>query len=168
MGTVIDIFAVLVLIGLIASSIRRYVFTPAGLQRTADATIVVSLIAALMVTYLLAEAGGHVKGMKPGRAEPHWSQTWLPAGMATAKAMQAAGVSEESIVKTGVASWWLHAGILLFFLVYLPYSKHMHLMWAPLRCFSPNCPTKARCRLFRKSPKARGRNRRCTNSRGGC
>ncbi len=61
LGTVIDLFAVAVLVGLIASSIRRYVFTPPGLQRTIDATIVVSLIAALMVTYLMAEAGGYVK-----------------------------------------------------------------------------------------------------------
>ena len=61
LGTVVDLFAVIVLVGLIASSIRRYVFTPPGLQRTADATIVVSLIAALMVTYLMAEAGGHAR-----------------------------------------------------------------------------------------------------------
>ena len=61
LGTLVDLFAVIVLVGLIASSIRRYLLTPPGLQRTADATIVVSLIAALMVTYLMAEAGGHVK-----------------------------------------------------------------------------------------------------------
>ena len=61
LGTLVDLFAVVVLVGLVASSIRRYVFTPPGLQRTVDATIVVSLIAALMVTYLLAEAGGHVR-----------------------------------------------------------------------------------------------------------
>ena len=68
LGTVVDLFAVIVLVGLIASSIRRYLLTPPGLQRTADATIVVSLIAALMVTYLMAEAGGHVK--QPSTARP--------------------------------------------------------------------------------------------------
>ena len=65
LGTVVDLFAVIVLVGLIASSIRRYILTPPGLQRTADATIVVSLIAALMVTYLMAEAGGHVEQHGP-------------------------------------------------------------------------------------------------------
>ena len=61
LGTIVDLFAVLVLIGLAASSYRRYVLAPEGLQRTRDATIVVSLIAALMVTFLLAEAGGYAR-----------------------------------------------------------------------------------------------------------
>src|SRR5208337_3201816 len=61
LGTVVDLFAVIVLVGLVASSIRRYLLTPPGLQRTADATIVVSLIALLMVTYLMAEAGGYAE-----------------------------------------------------------------------------------------------------------
>ena len=109
LGTVIDLFAVAVLAGLIASSIRRYVFTPPGLQRTMDATIVVSLIAALMVTYLMAEAGGYVKdksksdpgpvasaaltpgtiadGPSPkGEGRHDWGQTWLPAGTAWPRA----------------------------------------------------------------------------------
>ena len=79
LGTVVDLFAVIVLVGLIASSIRRYILRPPGLQRTADATIVVSLIAALMVTYLMAEAGGHVKQAASSEAG-HWGQTWLPCG----------------------------------------------------------------------------------------
>jgi Fe-S oxidoreductase len=160
LGTVIDLFAVAVLVGLIASSIRRYVFTPAGLQRTVDATIVVGLIAALMVTYLMAEAGGYVKetagkNARPAAAQPsppaplpkgegtkHWGQTWLPAGTAVAKALSAAGVQEKTIVSLGVGAWWAHALILLFFLVYLPYSKHMHLMWAPFAVLFAELPVK--------------------------
>ena len=133
LGTVVDLFAVIVLVGLIASSIRRYILTPPGLQRTRDASLVVLLIAGLMVTFLLAEAGGSVEGK---------DQTWLPAGTATARAMLTLGMAETTVAHLGVAAWWLHVVILLFFLVYLPFSKHMHLLWAPLAVFFAELPAK--------------------------
>ena len=145
LGTAVDLFAVVVLIGLVAASIRRYVFTPPGLQRTVDATIVVSLIAALMVTYLLAEAGGHAKqtlASQAGQAEQGWGRTWLPAGNALGKALLAIGLQKETVVHLGTGAWWVHAFILLVFLVYLPYSKHMHLIWAPFAVFFAELPHK--------------------------
>ncbi len=141
LGTLVDLFALIVLVGLIASSIRRYLLTPPGLQRTADATIVVSLIAALMVTYLMAEAGGHVKQTMSSEAG-RWGQTWLPFGTLLAQALAAAGLSAETTVRLGVGAWWVHALILLSFLVYLPYSKHMHLLWAPAAVFFAELPHK--------------------------
>lgn len=145
LGTIVDLFAVAVLVGLIASSIRRYVLTPRGLQRTADATIVVSLIALLMVTYLLAEAGGHAKEALAGDAhakQAFFGPTWLPAGNAVAAGLNAMGTQNETLVRLGTGAWWLHAMILLFFLVYLPYSKHMHLIWAPFAVFFAEMPYK--------------------------
>ncbi len=157
LGTIVDFFAVAVLVGLIASSIRRYIFTPPGLQRTVDATIVVSLIAALMVTYLLAEAGGyasHQLAAQAGQKEAHWGQTWLPAGTGVAKAMLAAGVQEQTIANVGFGAWWAHALILLFFLVYLPYSKHMHLIWAPFAVFFAELPVKGTLPPVAETPAA--------------
>lgn len=145
LGTLIDLFAVVVLVGLIASSIRRYILTPPGLQKTMDATIVVSLIAALMVTYLLAEAGGHAKQLAAaaaGQPEAGGGQTWLPFGNLTAQILFALGMQKESVVTLGIWSWWIHVLILLFFLVYLPYSKHMHLLWTPVAVFFAELPEK--------------------------
>jgi Fe-S oxidoreductase len=146
LGTIVDLFAVLVLIGLIASSIRRYILTPAGLQRTADATLVVSLIALLMVTFLFVEAGGHVReavkaaGAAAAVPSESWGQTWLPAGAATAKLLLRSGLTGATVMSIGLACWWLHLFTLLFFLMYLPYSKHMHLMWAPFAVFLGELP----------------------------
>jgi Fe-S oxidoreductase len=145
LGTLVDVFAVAVLIGLIASSIRRYVLTPPGLQRTVDATIVVSIIAALMITYVLAEAGGHARQLSAavaGQAEQGEAQTWLPAGNALAQGLLAAGMHEKTVAGLGSGAWLVHALILLFFLVYLPYSKHMHLLWAPFAVFFAELPDK--------------------------
>ncbi len=145
LGTIVDVFAVLVFVALVASSIRRYILTPPGLQRTWDATIVVSLIAALMVTFVLSEAGEHVreaKALAAGTALDGWGQTWLPAGALTAKILPAVGVSDATVASIGLGCWWTHLFILLFFLVYLPYSKHMHLIWAPFAVFLGELPAK--------------------------
>ena len=132
LGMLIDLFAVIVTAALIASSIRRYVFTPPGLQRTLDASIVVVLIAALMVTYVLAEAGGVVEG----------AEVRLPAGEVAASLMVGSGMRPAAVTQVGHVAWWIHALILLGFLVYLPFSKHMHLMWAPVAVFFGELPDK--------------------------
>jgi Fe-S oxidoreductase len=145
LGTGVDLFAVIVFIGLVASSIRRYILTPPGLQRTADATLVVLLIAALMVTYLFSEAGVRVADqLAEETGQPHegWGQTFLPAGIATAWLMTTIGISQPTIISIGVGTWWIHVAILLFFLVYLPFSKHMHLIWAPFAVFFAELPAK--------------------------
>ena len=145
LGTIVDLFAVLVLVALAASSFRRYILAPPGLQRTWDATIVVFLIAALMVTFLVTEAGGYVEESAlaaAGQEADGWSQTWLPMGIVTAKVLLGLGVSEESLKSAGLASWWIHMSILLFFLIYLPYSKHMHLLWTPFAVFFGELPDK--------------------------
>lgn len=139
LGTVVDLFAVLVIIGLIASSIRRYIVSPPGLQRTRDATIVVCLIAGLMVTFLLSEAGVR-SAEASGESTAGWGQTWVPAGALTGDLLLSAGVTPATLVSIGNVAWWIHIFILLFFLVYLPYSKHMHLIWAPFAVFFAELP----------------------------
>ena len=34
--------------------------------------------------------------------------------------------------------WWVHIFGVLFFLVYLPYSKHLHLLASPFNVFFSN------------------------------
>ena len=54
----------------------------------------------------------------------------------------AALVASSTVMHIGLACWWTHLFILLFFLVYLPYSKHMHLIWAPFAVFFGELPGK--------------------------
>jgi Fe-S oxidoreductase len=117
---------------LIAAAIRRYVVSPEGLQRTWDASLILILIGGLMVTFLLTEAGS--------RGEGH--QVWLPAGATLANALTAIGLDQTALTSVGQAAWWVHVLILLGFLVYLPYSKHMHLLWAPAAVFFAEVPAK--------------------------
>ncbi|MEW6236446.1 MAG: (Fe-S)-binding protein [Candidatus Omnitrophota bacterium] len=131
-SSAIDIFAAIVLVALAAAAVRRYFYTPKGLERTGDATLILALIATLMITYLFAEAG----------AEPGKGLVWRPMGDLTAWALRGLHLSDGAMQTLGHTAWWIHAFVLLFFLAYLPYSKHMHLLWAPFGVFLAEIPKK--------------------------
>jgi Fe-S oxidoreductase len=128
LGPVIDIFSVLVLAGLAVSSYRRYVLRPPGLQLTRDAAIVNLLIASLMVTYLLA---GGFRAL----AEPRSHEVWLPVSTAVGQLLGAFPGLNENARFFFQLFWWAHLLIVLSFLVYLPYSKHLHLLASPFSVF---------------------------------
>jgi len=128
LAPLVDVFAVLVLGGLAVSSFRRFVIRPPGLQLTRDATLVNFLIASLMVTYLLAE------GFR-GVVRPGAETVWVPVGSWLAGALASLAPLRAGAVFFYRLCWWMHALIVLFFLAYLPYSKHLHLLAAPFSVF---------------------------------
>lgn len=128
LAPLVDIFAVVVLGGLAVSSFRRFVIRPAGLQLTWDATFVNILIASLMVTYLAAEGFGLVAG-------PREHVVWLPFGSGLADWFGRSATLHANSPALYQGFWWAHVLIVLFFLAYLPYSKHMHLLAAPFSVF---------------------------------
>ncbi len=131
LGSIVDLFALLVIVGLVAAGIRRYVFTPQGLERTWDASVILVLIGGLMITYLLTEAG-----------TPPDEGAYRPIGNAVGSVLNSLGAQETTIEGITLWSWWIHVFILLGFLVYLPFSKHMHLLWAPFAVFLAELPQK--------------------------
>ncbi len=128
LAPVVDVFAALVLAGLAVSSFRRFVIRPPGLQLTRDATLVNLLIASLMVTYLFAEAFRLV-------ASPTESGVWLPVGGWLAGILAGSERLRAGAQPFYQLFWWMHVLIVLVFLAYLPYSKHLHLLAAPFNVF---------------------------------
>lgn len=128
LAPLVDVFAVLVLGGLAVSSFRRFVIRPPGLQLTRDATLVNFLIASLMVTYLLAESFR-------GVAQAGATTVWLPVGSWLASALATSAPLAAGAGFFYRLFWWMHVLIVLFFLAYLPYSKHLHLLAAPFSVF---------------------------------
>jgi Fe-S oxidoreductase len=125
---VIDVFAALVLIALAVTSFRRFVLRPAGLQLTWDATLVNVLIASLMVTYLGASSFRIV-------ASPAESKVWLPFAWGLADWFARSETLRANAQGLSHVFWWAHVLIVLFFLAYLPYSKHLHLLASPFGAF---------------------------------
>ena len=114
-----DLFEVAVLVAVAAAAHRRLVVRPERLTRSRDAGLILSLIAVLMLTDLWI-AG--VETAAEGSAGGYVSL----AGLALAPAFAGAGLPAPERLHSG--AWWLHLASLLFFLAYLPASKHFHVV----------------------------------------
>jgi Fe-S oxidoreductase len=116
-----EAFTVLVLAAVLLAAWRRLITRPARLELSADAWIILGLIAALMITDLLI-AGARIAAGAPGP----W--IWTPASALVGRAIF--GASEAALRSTYVACWWIHIASLYVFANYLPYSKHFHVYLA--------------------------------------
>jgi len=123
-----ELFAVLVFAAVSYLIYRRLVLKPRRLQgdgvETREAVIILSVIAVLMATLLLTNAmeGAIEPAMAAGT--PGYGRLVFGKLGALAAGAIPAGVAH------GVrdASWWTHALLVLGFLNYLPFSKHLHVL----------------------------------------
>jgi Fe-S oxidoreductase len=125
----LEVFAVVVLIALGVAAVRRAFFTPPYLHLSWDATLILTLIGTLMLSSLF---GGAFRLAAEGTR----SSAWSPVGglLASLFSTMPADRAHEWVR----AMWWLHMVIVLCFLVYLPYSKHLHLLASPFGVFFGN------------------------------
>ena len=128
-----ELFAGLVLAAVAVLLYRRLVVKPRRLQgdnvHSGDAIFILSMIAALMVTLIVTAAfqrvvePRHVMAVQPFSAPVAAAFAWVSPGTAGAIA---------------TASWWAHAVLVLVFLNYLPYSKHLHVITSLPNTFFSN------------------------------
>ena len=128
----LDILAAVLLVMLIWAVLRRWAVKPHRLSfdltRNIDSVIVVGLIAALMLSTLLthsfyvAQGGyGPEADVFIGNALGDWFGD-LGLGTGAANTLQG-------------TFWWIHLAIILCFSIYIPFSKHMHMVAAPLNAY---------------------------------
>jgi len=124
------IFDCVSLVALICVAIafsRRIFFPPDYIEaRSRDAFIILGLVAGLMIFFFGLHASEIAQGIEA--AAPY-----MPVSSFTATLF--AGMSKEGLEIAVEIFWWGHALILLCFLNYLPYSKHMHILTAIPNCF---------------------------------
>ena len=132
-----DFFSVLVIAALAYAAFRRIVTRPRRLTLSAEGLFILSLIFGLMVSDLVADAARIVLHPLP-------SDTWQFAGRAIAAPLSA--LSPAAVTVIYHAAWWIHAALILGFLVWLPYSKHLHVLAAPLNVFFATLEPKGRFR----------------------
>ena len=130
-ATVLDVFVVFVLIALVVFAIRRGVFRPKQLNSSLhgpwDGFIILGLIALVVITLALVE--GFEYAASNGAA-------WSPIGMVFGSLFAGQGTQADIIWYR--LFWWLHIATVLGFLIYLPRSKHLHLMATPFNVFFRN------------------------------
>ncbi len=124
----LDVFVLLVAVALIVFAIRRAVFHPKQLDSFRhgpwDGYIILGLILAVLVTLALVEAFAYAA---TGGAE------WSLFGQWFGPLFSSLGDTTNVVLFR--VFWWLHISVVLYFLVYLPRSKHLHLLATPFNVF---------------------------------
>lgn len=105
---------------------RRYIRKVKRLKRGWKAGVVLWFIGSLMLSVLLSEAALTL-------AEARTVSLFRPASSLIALALHP--VSADAAGAMFYVFWWAHLLILLSFLVYVPQSKHAHLLFAPFNIF---------------------------------
>jgi Fe-S oxidoreductase len=132
----VDVFAFLVLGGVITAFVIRKVQRPrrfAG-SHVREADLILLLIAGIVISLFLWHASQIELGLN------EYPATWAPISGLIAHAL----VGSWTPVLERIAVW-AHVLLILGFLVYLPYSKHLHIFLAAVNVFFGR--TRARGRL---------------------
>jgi Fe-S oxidoreductase/nitrate reductase gamma subunit len=126
LSCIFDIMSVLALLAVILAVIRRLTFPPPYTEaKSRDAFIILSLVAGLMIAFFGMNACEIAAGTERAASFmpiSNFAASIIPSG--------AGGLDTAARV-----FWWIHAFILLSFLNYLPYSKHMHVLTSIPNCF---------------------------------
>jgi Fe-S oxidoreductase len=124
---VVDVFAVLVLIGVSAAFWIRKVQRPRRFEGShlGEADLILALIAGIVTTLLLWHASQIALGLNP------WPAEWSPVSDALS-GIFGSGSTTEVLERISV---WAHVLIILGFLAYLPNSKHLHIATAAINVF---------------------------------
>jgi Fe-S oxidoreductase len=146
----IDLVSVGVLGALVVALYRRYIQKPLRLEADdshakVDATIIISLILVLVVFMFLAR--GAEMNLAKFEGEPAIDPAvWAPVSYLVSIFLGGPVLTDMEAFHSQqalfAAFWWIHNLIILAFLIYIPFSKHLHLLGAIpnifFRSFRPN------------------------------
>jgi Fe-S oxidoreductase len=128
-----DVFAVLVLAAVAFAFYRRLVLHPRRLEgdriEHLDAYIILGLIGGLMITLLFANA--FLSVLQPSAVGPE-------KFISRALARPFANSSARFAGTAQLTFWWAHVLLVLIFLNYLPYSKHLHVVSSLINVYFSN------------------------------
>jgi len=127
-----DILPWAVLFAVIGAAIRRYIVKPPHLGQSFDANLVLLLTSSLMVSIIFMNAF-IVLGHQPWFAEFMPTSRWVSSFFAE-------NLSQDSASNLATTFKWIHMLIVMSFSVYIPSSKHLHLVAAGPNTFLRNLP----------------------------
>ena len=132
----VDVFAFLVLAGVITAFVIRKVQRPPRFvgSHLGEADVILLWIAGIVVTLFLWHASRIALGLN------EYPAAWAPISSPLARWLD--GALSPTVERAAV---WAHVLLILSFLVYLPYSKHLHIFLAAVNVFFGR--TKSRGRL---------------------
>ena len=115
----IDLFTLIIIVMIGYAYFRRIVLRPRLIPLSGDAAFILAQIGLLMISHF-GFHGFEAAARGPGEAGASVGPISAAIGQ------WASGFGGAHVVSE--VSRWVHAGVLLFFLNYLPYSKHIHIL----------------------------------------
>ncbi len=126
-----DFFEVLVVTGVLYFLYRRLISKPARVTLSGEGVLILCFIFTLMVTDFVNDG---VHFVQFGFPDPLWG----PMGTLFGNLFLQWNLSPTSLQVIGGISYFLHIGVVLVFLNFLPYGKHFHIITALPNVFLRN------------------------------
>jgi Fe-S oxidoreductase len=127
---VVDLFGALVMVGIGMAAARRYLKRPKKLVYTNEATLILGAI------FLMCLQGFLIEGWRIAATNDPWG-AWSPFGNLIARA-SCSLMSVKAMQWAHRGTWWFHLGVSFGFIAWLPYTKMMHIITAPLNIYTAN------------------------------
>ena len=131
-----DIANVAIIFGIVAMAIRRFILRPATLS-TRDTTLLnpkarfgITRDSAIVATFIFIHNAMRFLGESFGVALAGRADRWQPTISSVAGLWS--GIDPQTLVIGEHIAFWLSIGAVVAFLPYFPYSKHIHVFFAPL------------------------------------
>jgi len=129
---VLDIFGLLVILGLGMAIYRRYVMRPFHIRDFPDKTLVQDDAYVLIMLVFIVISGYLTEGLRIAVMQPEWAD-WSPAGNAIATAFIALGDPTNQTLHLII--WSLHFLTAFVFIASLPFTKLFHIISVPLNIY---------------------------------
>jgi Fe-S oxidoreductase/nitrate reductase gamma subunit len=125
---ILDLFGGLAIIGVLLALYRRYIIKPQRLDNILDDGATLILLLAILITGFLIE-GFRIASEFPG------FERWSFLGWITAKGIHSVGITATSSLFWHQVFWWIHFAFALIFIIYIAYSKLLHILASSLTQF---------------------------------
>jgi len=119
-SSVLDIAGLMVAVAIIWAAVRRYIVRPERLEMSAEAGIIMAMVLLLMLLHFGVDAFG--------LAASGVTTNWPPIGGALARLVSGSSISTGTMTAVYRSLWWAHYALILGFMVYVPRSKHLHIL----------------------------------------
>ena len=130
LALIFEIVSLLALLSVIVAISRRLFFAPKYIEALSpDAFTILGMVGILMLAFF----GLHGSEVALGEIRTEAAR-FMPVSNFINSALLS-GASAATLEGLITAFWWIHAIVLLSFLNYLPYSKHMHVLTSIFNCF---------------------------------
>ena len=128
METVLDLFGLAFLLGLLLALVRRYILRPARLQSRPDDAITLGLL------FLIGLSGFVQEGLRLALQKPEGGTASF-VGFLLARLFTALGADSPAGLLAYQVHWWVHALLAQGTLALIPYTRLFHLVTDPLNAF---------------------------------